>query len=109
MIDKVVGIFERVYLDKRNAPPPFPILKKKFQAKKKFSELIACISERTDEYGHVHREYNDGKRHHRTDGFILTPNLPYQAKGDPKLWKWKYTDLVGQIAPSRLIDLIPVG
>ena len=101
-----MGIFESVYSDKKIPPPPFPILQKKFKAKKQFSELVACISERTDEYGHVHREYNDGRRrHHRTDGFILTPNLPYQAKGDPKLWKWKYTDLVGQTARSKLISV----
>ena len=43
----------------------------------------------------MYMDAKDGtKRYHLTDGFIFTPNLPYQVRGCQELFKWKYPDLV---------------
>lgn len=65
----------------------FEILGKSFSAK--IGDLLARIQHKDG-----HRHFHDGgKRHHRTDGIIMTPDEPYGVKTCRRLFKWKFTDL----------------
>jgi hypothetical protein len=80
---------------------PFDILSKIFWPKEKIRDFFKTIQ--VDSLGH--RYYQDPRRNHKTDGIIITPNVPYLLKRAPTLFKWKYSDLqtIGMAFPFNCI------
>jgi hypothetical protein len=83
---------------------PFDIISKIFWPKERIGNFFAMVKkdEKTGD-----RYYKDEKRHHKTDGIILTPNISYQLKRAPNLFKWKYNELqtIGMIGFVFLVLL----
>jgi len=85
----VVGPYREAEAARKLPERPFTIMGKLFLDKTQIHKLNASV--KTDSYGH--RFYVDDRlRHHRTDGFIFTPDEPYRPKTVVNLFKWKYVD-----------------
>ena len=72
-------------------PTPLRVIEKKFVVKSDLQRLLDMMH---DEGGH--RIYADPKnpwRHHKSDGLIFQPNLPYLFSTDINLIKWKWPEL----------------
>lgn len=85
----VVVPFEAAVLDSQIPQvPPFSIAEKQFFHKKDMKQLfLDNVKQEGNE-----RFYVDAKRHHKTDGIVFTPDVPYQPRTCKELFKWKYMD-----------------
>jgi len=66
---------------------PFTLIGKQFLPIGDLHKLLAFIKTVSGQ-----KYYIDEKRHHRTDGFIFTPNGAYHPKTCNTLFKWKYLE-----------------
>jgi len=91
-VSKIVESF-RALDGKGGLQTPFVLIAKAFSPN--IGSIFANITERKDKgKDEIHRYFNDkSKRHHKTDGIIMTPNEPYRMKTVDNLFKWKYPDL----------------
>ncbi|KDO28096.1 hypothetical protein SPRG_20256 [Saprolegnia parasitica CBS 223.65] len=107
----------------RHAPGNvLPLFRKRWQSVRHIREVFKAISAHTDNgTGEIVRFYNDGKRHHKTDGVVFCPGTaPYVPFSHHDYFKWKWSDLItidffawienGQLklncsGPGKAIDL----
>lgn len=75
---------------KQEVATPFALLGKTFYPSKHIRILVDCIYEKD---GHRYYKDKEGKRHHKTDGIIFTPDTHYELRTCSDLFKWKYLDL----------------
>ncbi len=68
-------------------PIPIDIIRKTYYTN--LSELTSRIH--CHDFDYVY--YDTDRRHHKIDGIIFQPDLPYTFGNDPYLLKWKYSEL----------------
>eukprot|EP00005_Dracoamoeba_jomungandri_P005739 CAMPEP_0174252908 /NCGR_PEP_ID=MMETSP0439-20130205/2274_1 /TAXON_ID=0 /ORGANISM="Stereomyxa ramosa, Strain Chinc5" /LENGTH=788 /DNA_ID=CAMNT_0015333607 /DNA_START=26 /DNA_END=2392 /DNA_ORIENTATION=- len=77
-----------------NDTHPFVIIAKPFYPKKLARKLFSHISVDKSRNPLGDYYFADMKRHHKSDGLVLTPDEAYVPYANPKLFKWKFLETI---------------
>ncbi|KAL7716377.1 mRNA capping enzyme [Entamoeba marina] len=67
---------------------PFDVITKKFCSKTEIRDIFKLIKKDDDICSYVIHE--DNIRHHRSDGIVFSPDVPYEPFANYGMFKWKY-------------------